>query len=63
MNESCSLIPKHVLTILKQFSFPGNNKFLFTMVIIFLYTDISNNEGFFLRVSDPMDLFTVAITC
>ena len=35
----------HALNILKQFSFPGNNKFLFTMDITSLYTVILNNEG------------------
>ena len=35
----------HALNILKQFSFPGNNKFLFTMDIASLYTVILNNEG------------------
>ena len=35
----------HALNILKQFSFPGNNKFLFTMSITSIYTVILNNEG------------------
>ena len=35
----------YALNILKQFSFPGNNKFLFTMDITSLYTVILNNEG------------------
>ena len=35
----------HALNILKQLSFPGNNKFLFTMDITSLYTVIPNNEG------------------
>ena len=35
----------HALNILKQFSFPGNNKFLFNTDITSLYTVIPNNEG------------------
>ena len=37
----------HTLNILKQFSFPGNNKFLFTMDITSLYTGYSEQwKGF-----------------
>ena len=42
---TCIKDMNHALTILKQFSFPGNNKFLFTIDIASLSTVIPNNEG------------------